>query len=197
MERSSYAAGQKGRNHTPLVDQRKAQKRLLTVILVAGALLAGLWIWKAVQIGQVRRAAKSENESMRQQALLAIEQNTKAHLVLLGKTYAWAIRSALLQGNMDQVNWYLEELVKEKNFQEVDVVDPQGRVTASTNKKGEGKPLDNPQAVNALGLEQATLAPAGANRWMISSPVMGLTNRLGTVLIFYKPAEPALAQPQD
>lgn len=176
----------------PIEGRRAAArgKALKVVVIVALVLIAGLWIWKAIEVSRVRKDAEEENERVRQTAVNMITETRAEHLKLLAKPFVWAVRSEMLRSNMEGVNLYLQDMVKEKNFQRIQVADTRGVVIASTDKKTEGKPLG--EGGGALTTDSTMVNNVGDSAWVISSPVMGFNNRLGTLVIDYANPRPKL-----
>jgi hypothetical protein len=175
------------------VEGRRAAARgkaLKVVVIVALVLIAGLWIWKAIEVNGVRKEAEQEKERVRQTAVNLITATRAEHLELLAKPFVWAVRSEMLRGNIEGVNLYLQDMVKEKNFQRIQVADAQGVVVASTDKKTEGKPIG--EGGGSLSTDSTTVHHVGDSTWIISSPIMGFNNRLGTLVIDYANPRPNL-----
>jgi hypothetical protein len=167
-------------------------KKILILIVVALVLLTAVWIWKSVEISQTKKQAETEKQAIRQQAQGNLIQAHKTHLILLAKPMIWALRTEMIQGNMGQVNLYLSDLVKEKNIERVVIADAKGKIIASTNKKDEGQPYSSVNAGNSLNGEQTIVQQAGENTLLVTSPIMGFNNRLGTLLIKYTVPKTAL-----
>lgn len=175
------------------VEGRRAAARgraLKIVILVALVLIAGLWTWKVIQVSSVRKEAERETERVRATAVNIISQERAEQLRVMAKPFVWAVRSEMLRGNMEGVNLYLQDMVKEKNFQRIQVADTRGVVVASTDKKTEGKPLADTGGM--LAADSTIVNNTGDSAWVISSPVMGFNNRLGTLVIDYANQKPKL-----
>lgn len=173
------------------IEVRRAAARgraLKVVIIVALVLLAGLWIWKAIEMRSVRKEAERENERVRETAVSLITGERGEHLKQLVKPFVWAVRSEMLRGNMEGVNLYLQDMVKEKNFQRIQVADTRGIVVASTDKKMEGRPLTDGGGL--LTTDSTVVNNVGDSAWVVSSPIMGFNNRLGTLLIDYASPRP-------
>ncbi|WP_158828514.1 hypothetical protein [Mucilaginibacter lacusdianchii] len=161
------------------------KRALLILTVVALVLLAGIWIWKSVEVSHAKKQAETEKQAIRQEAKGNLLQAHEAHLKLLAKPMVWALRTEMMQGNMGQVNLYLSDLVKEKNIQRVVIADTKGTIIASTNKKDEGQPFTSIAAGSIQNNDNATVQQAGDSVLMLTSPVMGFNNRLGTLLIKY------------
>jgi hypothetical protein len=182
------------RTQTP-EDYREDRKRtgrnktIGIIVITALVLLGALWIWKALEVRSVRNEAEAENERVRQTAANIITQSRTEQLRLLAKPFVWAVRAEMLRGNMDQVNLYLQDMVRERNFQRIEVADSRGVVIASTDKKNEGKPLAD---TGRLSVDTIVVNTLGDSAWTISSPIMGLDSRLGTLVIDYASPKPKL-----
>lgn len=165
-------------------------KTIGIIVLVALVLLGALWTWKAVEISGVKKDAQRENDRLRATAVNMINETKEEQLRLLVKPFVWAVRSEMLRGNMEQVNLYLSELVREKHFKQIEIADPRGIIIATTNKKNEGQPLADPTHVLAADSTAVQVLPDSS--WLVSSPIMGFNNRLGTLLVNYARTRPAL-----
>ena len=83
--------------------------------------------------------AKNQKAVIEKRATEQLEQNNHELLMLMCKPLVWSIRAEMLRGNLDQVNTFTSDLVKEKNFQFIHLVDPNGTIIVSTDKKMEGQ----------------------------------------------------------
>ena len=162
-----------------------ARKTFYITILVAFLLLVGLWIWKSIETGKIRKNAETEQNNLKTEAEGYIVQTHEQHLRLLAKPFVWAVRSQMLEGNMSQVNLYMNEMVKEKNFQRISLVDGQGKIISSTNKKDEGQPFASIGNDADLNNDETNVQVVQDSVIHLTSPVMGFNNRLGTLVISY------------
>lgn len=166
-----------------------ARKTFLITILIALIVLIGLWIWKSMETSAVRKNAETNQQALRTEASGLIVKTHEEHLKLLAKPFVWAVRTEMLQGNMRQVNVYMNEMVKEKNFQRIALVNDKGIIVASTNKKDEGKPFSTIEGSSDLTSNQTNIQTQQDNVISLTSPVMGLNNRLGTLYFKYSVPE--------
>lgn len=102
------------------------------------------------------------------------------------KTFVWAVRNAMLQNKPGEINDYFNTLVKDRGVQEVLLVDPAGKVTISTNKKNQG--IAFASRFPGYLLQQQDVYFNNKNSYELSAPVTGPDKRLGTLVMFYKPA---------
>lgn len=169
-----------------------SKKVLLISILLVFVLLAGIWIWKEIEIINLREGAERDRMVLQDRAAELVVQSHEEHLKLLAKPFVWAIRSELLEGNISQVNLYTNEMVKEKNFKGIVVANNKGIIVSSTNKKDEGKDFNTVGKTDYLKNNNTIIDNAGDSLLVMSSPIMGFNNRLGTLMITYDVQQPEL-----
>lgn len=160
-------------------------KGILITIVVALILLSGIWIWKAIEINSLKKTAVKDRQTLTEQANTQIVQSHESHLKLLAKPFVWAIRTEMMQGNINQVNLYMNDMVKEKNFQSIAVINDKGIIVSSTDKKNEGKSFSTLGKTSDLSSNATNLANLNDSILVMTSPIMGFNNRLGTLYIKY------------
>ncbi|MEO6327808.1 MAG: hypothetical protein ABIO55_02700 [Ginsengibacter sp.] len=165
-------------------------------ILVAGGVIivffAALWIWKAIEIKNLKLENEKKETLLRQKANELLSQSDYKYLKLLAKPYVWAIRTEMMKGNLDAVNLYANDMVKEKSFQTISVVDDKGMVISSTNKKLEGKAYASVGNAAYLSNDSTLVNKIDAATLEVSSPVMGFNKRIGTLIFDYSPPKAEL-----
>ena len=162
-----------------------ANKKLLVTIAVAVVLLIGIWIWKAVQISNLKKEAGKASQALKEQARQEVAQAHRMHLELLAKPYVWAVRTELMRGNINQLNLYANDMVKQRNFQRIAIANNKGLIIASTNKKDEGRPFSTIGTDAALTSDTTSVTIDSDSLIVMTSPIMGFNDRLGTLLIKY------------
>ena len=184
------SGGERRSSQHPSNERRTViDRRILIIVGVAVLLLAGIWIWKSIQVSNVRRKAETDQRTLREEARIHIRQTHEAHLKLLAKPLLWAIRSEMMQGNLSQVNLYANDMVKEKNIQRIVIANAEGIIVSSTNKKDEGKQFSTVGKQSYL-LADSTVVETNDSIMVMSSPIMGFNNRLGTFMLTYKAKYP-------
>jgi len=172
-------------------DNSRVKKTILMIIGVTLILLIGVWIWKAIEIKSLKKASEKDKIALKEQATRQIVESNEVHLKLLAKPIIWALRSEMMQGNLSQVNLYLNDLVKEKDFQEIVVANAKGTIVSSTNKKDEGQPFSTIGKESSLSSDDTNLENVSDSLLIMTSPIMGFNNRLGTLYIKYSLQKPA------
>ncbi|GAB4024611.1 hypothetical protein GCM10028773_47540 [Spirosoma koreense] len=146
-------------------------------------LIIGYLLYKNTQIA---RQADRERNTLR----ASIGNNQIAldrqQLTFGMKTFVWAVRNAMLHNKSGEINEYFTTLVKDRGVQEVLLVDPSGKVTLSTNRKNQG--ILFVSRFPGYLLQQQDVYFNDKNPYELSAPVTGPNKRLGTLVMFYKPA---------
>ncbi len=161
----------------------------IVVIVIIGALL----VWKAIQVSSLENRQEAREQQVKEEAGKMLVQSNVNYLKMLAKTYVWAAQIALMQGNTQQLNSYANDLIKEKNFQSISVADTKGVIISSTNKKFEGTPVAN-LAKSSVQTDSTVVVNSGDSLLQMISPVMGYTDRLGTLVINYMVRKPEFQQ---
>lgn len=163
----------------------KNNKSLLISIIVALVLIAVIWIWKNTEIGNIRKASEKDRQTLKEQAILKIVQSQEQHLKALAKAYVWAVRTEMMRGNINQLNLFAIEMIKEKHFQIISIANDKDIIISSTNKKEEGQPFSTITKLDAVSGDSTKINNTGDSILTMTSPIMGFNNRLGTLFIKY------------
>jgi len=163
----------------------QANKKLLITIGVALVLLITVWIWKSIEISNVRGKAERDHQALKEQAIKGIVTSKEEQLKLLTIPYVWAVRTEMMKGNINQINLYALDLIKEKNFQRIAIANDSGVIVSSTDKKDEGKPFTSIGEVAALTNNDTMVENTGDSVLIVTSPIMGFNKRLGTLFFKY------------
>ncbi|MFU8842421.1 MAG: hypothetical protein ACNA7V_01290 [Bacteroidales bacterium] len=156
------------------------KRPVLTTIIICLIALVIIYLWKDLQGKRVRDTvmkAATEQIGARQQEML----------LLLAKPLVWSIRAEMLRGNMEQVNILMIDIVKENNFQYLHLVEPDGIILLSTNKRIEGQAAGDEIDSELLSVEMPVVIKTGNNLMVIAAPVMGVDRRLATLIFGYQP----------
>src|SRR4051812_11552700 len=95
------------------------RNKILVAVLVVIALFSALWIWKSVEINTVKKESERREQALKRRADEVLMEADLKYMKLIAKPYVWAIRTEMMRGNIDAVNLYANDMVKEKNFQSI------------------------------------------------------------------------------
>jgi hypothetical protein len=140
----------------------------------------------AAEIEAARREAERARQELDASSRKALEAQAGALLRLSALPLAWAVRVQLLKKDYREVGVYFGMLVKEPHVRRALLLLGDGVVRISSDQSLEGK-----RAADLFpGLTLEPDAPRVESREgevLVIVPVMGLTSRLGTVIVGYAP----------
>jgi hypothetical protein len=163
------------------------------------AILATVLLASSIYL--TRRAARNtatsaaERERMTAEAVRAKDVLIKAHhdallsqarelLLVSSLPLAWAVRAELLQKDYREVGVYFRQLVQQSTVSRAVLVLPDGRVKVASDQKLEGKLAS--EALPGLKLDRDEPHVERRDREVVVVvPVMGLTSRLGVIVVGY------------
>jgi len=148
---------------------------LLFIILVIS-------LWAFIKISLIENQSKKDILKLKSDYENKMDSLTAKNLMLTSKVFSWAIRSELTRDNKEQVNQFFLNFIKEPGVSKVEFVNAlDGKVSLSTNKKDEGSAYTNQVAL----LTNETINYKTDSVMNIVTPVMGLSNKLGVLVIEY------------
>ena len=180
-------------DHTLGIDfKNKGTRGMVITIIISLLLITGLWIWKSLQLKNLKEEAAAQQLQLNEKAQSQMRTIDQNNLEVLAKPFVWAIRTEMLKNNVSQIALYINDIVKDHHFQKINIVNESGIVILSTNKKEEGS--QSTMAVGEVSLSANTTAVTLTNdtTMTVSSPIMGFNERLGTLLINYSSRHRAL-----
>ena len=88
---------------------------LISILLVISA-VAALWIGKQIELRNLRNESTEMQQRLERDTKQAIIQSHEHHLRLFAKPFSWAVRTEMMSNNVNQINLYTKEMIKEKNI---------------------------------------------------------------------------------
>jgi hypothetical protein len=163
---------------------------VLALVLLVGALVAA----QQTGFGTAKRDSSAGREtlagelqarqaSMEANYLEALRRRTEESDILFGTALAWAVRSAMLRKNLDEIDQYVTALMKNPRIQLVLVADRSGKVLLSSDRRLQGSRLSAHVPSPLLNATEVTVEPPDAQGRHLVLPIQGLTTRLGTVVV--------------
>lgn len=102
------------------------------------------------------------------------------------KPLTWALRSELLRENMENVNKYQNEFVKLSGFSNLMMINNEGKIWLSSDKKYEESNFSEYYDTDFLKHNSIYLIVDKENdKIKVSAPIMGIDSRLGTLFVIY------------
>lgn len=154
--------------------------KLVSALIVALVLVS---LWSFVKINFINSSFEKETADLKSSYENEINTLTAEQVSTTSKVFAWAIRGELMRNNTEQVNQFFASIIKEPGINKVQFVDSKtSKVLMSTNKKDEGTVYSNQLAL----MTDETIHFSNDAVLNVVSPVMGLNNKLGILVIEYK-----------
>ena len=136
---------------------------------------------------QLAAELHAERSAMQREAQEALARQTQDLQLLFGKALAWAVRSAVLRNNFDEIDQYFGELVKNPRISLVLLADTEGKVLRASDRKYVETGFAEHFPAELLRGEEVAVHPGEGERKRLVLPIQGLTSRQGTVLLVYAP----------
>lgn len=155
---------------------------VLLTALIGLIVAVAIYFWKDM-------AAKKQKAAIEKMANEQLVQSSEEMLKLIAKPLVWSIRAEMLRDNLEQVNIFTKDLVKEKNFQFIHLIDPDGKIIISTDKKLEGQSAIGLFDENLKQTDSVTVVNKENNMLTLTAPVMGYDKRLGLLILDYAPVK--------
>ncbi len=159
------------------------------IITISLLIIGGLLLWKNISEKRLVKNYAEKEQSIIEKANLQLKANRSQTMDLVHMTLVWAIRSEMLRGNMEAVDQYIIQFVKEKDIEQVLLADPSGKILLSSDKKLEGKTFSNFYPSIILDANKSMVVDRDSTSIYVFGPVMGLSKKLGT-LLFISSAKP-------
>jgi hypothetical protein len=167
------------------------QKNKLNLIFVGVLLATNLitYLVKSYQIGQLKDKANVENVQKGEFALQLATHSNERVAQALTKPLVWAVKNEMIRGNKEMLDNFLTTVVQDSDLELIVIVDMQGTVYLSTDKKYEGKfVLDVLPTVPQRPLKAETFGATALEAAAVS-PILGDTEQLG--FIYFTTSAPA------
>lgn len=161
--------------------------------LVFISIIILIFAWKQIAVGKVEanmtKLLDSERIVMAEQAREYTDKQYVEEETRFGQVLAWAVRGELIRNNLDQIDQYLNEVVKMKNTERVDLIDNDGQLLVSTDKRHEDAKGEHLYPDELLTHTKISVHSNVDDKKLLVIPVMGLNARIATVIVSYKQAE--------
>jgi hypothetical protein len=173
-------------NNMGSVDEKKSSfllfiKKNPVLVTVFIGILAVLvvYFWKDIE------GNRQQNEIIKT-ATIQLEEKNQEMLKLLSRPLVWGIRSEMLRGNLEQVNMFTADMVRQPNFQYILLIEPNGNIIISTDKRMEGQQFEERYRQEILRVESTVVFPEDDDLLIMAAPVMGFDSRLATLVVAYQ-----------
>jgi len=161
--------------------------------LVGVGIIIVIFAWKVIAVGKVEsdmaKQLVSDRASMELQAREYADRQYNKEEERFGQVLSWAVRSELIRNNLDTIDQYLSEIVKMGDTEKVVLVGEDGQLLVSTDKRLEDAEGEDLYPREILSLRKITVKSDVDGQKLLIVPVMGLNNRIATVIVSYNQAK--------
>lgn len=168
----------------------------LWISLLLVVLLIVMFVWKQAAVGQAEQRMQeqaqqleTEKAAIRAEAADMLAKNSEAAHQLLGTSLAWAIRGELIRNNLDQIDQYFNELVKNERIKLAVLSNQEGKILVASDKKYQDTEFGQAFPATLLETTEVTIQDTDGSVKLLVMPIMGLNNRLGTAVLSYTPEQ--------
>lgn len=153
-------------------------KHLLTILFALAAISVLFWGWFSMR--SLKAQFQEEQALLRDSFETRIDTLQLEGMELTAKVLSWAIRSEVSRENIEQVNQFFLQFIKDAHVSKAQYIDAEtGAILISTDKKDEGTTILNPMVLKA----EKQFAEQDSLHWRIATPVMGLNQKLGVLIV--------------
>lgn len=182
----------------PIAKLQHMQLPSWSLLVFLGIILL-VFAWKHIAVSQAESRLEKERTEMTQnletersiiirKAREYADSQYNKEEERFGLVLSWAVRGELIRNNLDQVSQYLNELVKMKDTERVVLISDEGKLLVSTDKRLEEAEGTDLYPASVLDQRKVTIMSDVNGKKLLVVPVMGLNNRLATVVVSYKQA---------
>ena len=160
----------------------------IIILLLFGAILV-LLILFLLQRNKYKKDLDKRLKAVREDTDKEILNRTLGLLRLSVIPFLWAMRSELMKGDLNQIDQYFNQYVKEPGIAYVAFIENNGNIRIATNKKTEGRPFSEIFPETLAGIESISIIEKANDEKLILAPVTGLNEKLGSIAVVYHPRE--------
>ncbi len=156
------------------------------IFLSVLGLLLILFLWKTTQYSRLEKKSALEKGLIIEQSAAFSSNQEKSFLTLIAKPLSWAVRTQMLRSNLDEVDDYFNQMIKENRFEMISLINEDGTIVVCTNKKIEGEKAAVHLGNLSFDTSTTEVQDAKNDTLFVVAPVMGYDKRLGIMVIQYK-----------
>ena len=149
-----------------------------------------LFAWKMIAVSKVEsdmaKKLDGERALITQQAREYADKQYMREEERFGQVLSWAVRGELIRHNLDQIDQYMNEIVRMKDTERVVLIGEDGQLLLSTDKRLEETKGTEIFPKEILNLQKITVKSDVDGRKLLVVPVMGLNKKIATLVVSYK-----------
>ncbi len=164
---------------------RSTRPEMLVFVAVAtwAATVLAMYLWREGSLLRARKAARRSQKELLECLQKQVDVAVAEAIELAAVTTEWAVRAELVRDDVEDVQEYMQRLVKRPRIRRALVAKADGTVVGSGERSQRGQAIAN--LVPGLPAELSSLqkVPVANDGTLFVLPVMGLESRLGTLVL--------------
>jgi hypothetical protein len=158
--------------------------------LILMLLIAGMYGWKNMAVRRVERETKKQAVQLSEATDEIVKEKDRALLRLTAIPLSWVVRTEIPKGNYDNIDQYFKQIIKEDRFKVILFAGSDGKIFVSTDKRMEGEDLSQYYPASLLEQYEVSVSQLNSNELIAAAPVIGLTAKLGVLIMVYPVSSP-------
>lgn len=153
--------------------------------LIILVLLAGMYGWRNLSLRKIEKETRKQTQQMAATTSRQLQAKNRALMRMTAIPLSWVVRMEMPKGNYDNIDQYFTQILKEDHFKVILLADTKGKILVATDRRMEGASLSQYYDAPLLELYQTTVSELDNKDLIAATPVMGLTAKLGVLLMVY------------
>ncbi len=168
-------------------------------ILILVLLLAAMYGWRNLSVRRIEKETKQQAAQITEATGERLLEKNRALLRMTSIPLSWVVRMEMPKGNYDNIDQYFKQIIKEDNFKVILLAGVDGKIIVSTDRRMEGANFSEYYPADLLEQYETTVRELNEQDLIVVTPVIGLTAKLGTLVMVYPMREaeaPAKSSPE-
>jgi len=153
--------------------------------LILMLLIAGMYGWKNLAVRKVEKETEKQAAKLTETTTQMLADKNRALLRMTAIPLSWVVRMEMPKGNYDNIDQYFKQIIQEDNFKVILLAGMDGKILVATDRRMEGAPLSQYYPESLLELYETTVSELNSEELIVTAPVIGLTAKLGVLVMIY------------
>jgi hypothetical protein len=158
--------------------------------LILMLLIAGMYGWKNIAIRKAEKQTLEQTAKLTETTDQLLLEKNRALMRMTAIPLSWVVRSEMPKGNYENIDQYFNQIIKEDHFKVILLAATDGKIMVATDKKMEGSNLSQFYPSSLLEQYETTVTQFNDAELIAAAPVMGLTAKLGMLILVYPAHHP-------
>jgi hypothetical protein len=165
------------------------------VIFLLMVLVVSMYVWKQFAVRSAETKLEVERSKMMAAQSRALDDQAQQMLRLTALPLAWAVRTEMMRGTLDQVDDYFRDLIRTPGVLLVALIGKEDKVVLATNRKLETQAADGLFSKTIRNTDDIVIENS-ESVLRLGVPIMSPNEKLGVLVMEYRPENPQAPKPQ-